>query len=237
MTSRFRTVSQDTCSLHHTRGISRGLAIGVQFHFHSARLPRGVIPKSRVFTNGTRDLRGHTADEVHTDSLPHRFVVDLLSCKSTGWVLRFALVVGAYILKITGANMRRAVCATLFLIALFAAVPGFAQNPNYDVGPVWRVVYYKLKPGQGEAFWKDFRENLKPSYEALKKEGLFSEYKVWTNATTDGPQDWDIALGYMTPTGGGIDQLETGAATILAKHYGSREAMLEAGKKRNEIRE
>jgi len=34
-----------------------------------------------------------------------------------------------------------------------------------------------------------------------------------------------------------IDQLDAHAATILAKHYGSREAMIEAGKKRNEIRE
>ena len=71
----------------------------------------------------------------------------------------------------------------------------------------------------------------------MKKEGLISEYKVWTNVTTDGPQDWDIAVGYMIPNWAAIDQLDARAATILAKHYGSREAMLEAGKKRNEIRE
>ena len=65
--------------------------------------------------------------------------------------------------------MRKVLSATLFLIALFAAVPSFAQSPNYDNGPIWRVVYYHIKPGQGEPFWKDFRENLKPSYEALKK--------------------------------------------------------------------
>ena len=152
-------------------------------------------------------------------------------------MLRFALVVGAYILKITGANMRRAVCATLFLIALFAAVPGFAQNPNYDVGPVWRVVYYRLKPGQGEAFWKDFRENLKPSYAALKKEGILSDYKVWTNVTTDSPGDWDVALALLFPNWAALDQGDARAATILAKQYGSREAMIEAGKKRNDLRE
>ena len=133
--------------------------------------------------------------------------------------------------------MKKALCATLFAVTLLTALPLLAQNPNYDSGPIWRVTYYKLKPGQGEAFWKDFRENLKPSYEALKKEGLISEYKVWTNVTTDGPQDWDIALGYMIPNWAAIDQLDARAATILAKHYGSREAMIEAGKKRNEIRE
>jgi len=71
----------------------------------------------------------------------------------------------------------------------------------------------------------------------LKKEGLFNEYKVWTNVTTDGPNDWDIAVGYMISNWAAIDQLDARAATVLAKHYGSREAMLEAGRKRNEIRE
>ena len=133
--------------------------------------------------------------------------------------------------------MRKALCATLFIVTLLTTLPALAQNPNYDYGPVWRVTYYAIKPGQADPFWKDFRENLKPSYEALKKEGLFSDYKVWTNVTTDGPHDWDVAVGYMVPNWATVDQLDARAATILAKHYGSREAMIEAGKKRNEIRE
>jgi len=133
--------------------------------------------------------------------------------------------------------MKKALCSMLFVVSLLTALPAFSQNPNYDYGPVWRVTYYQLKPGQGEAFWKDFRENLKPSYEALKKEGLISGYKVWTNPTTDSPHDWDIAVGYTIANWASIDQLEAKAATIMAKHYGSREAMLEAAKKRNEIRE
>jgi hypothetical protein len=71
----------------------------------------------------------------------------------------------------------------------------------------------------------------------LKKEGLISEYKVWTNVTTDNPHDWDIAVGIMIPNWATIDQLDAKAASIVAKHYGSREAMIEAGKKRQEIRE
>ena len=133
--------------------------------------------------------------------------------------------------------MRKVLWATLFVVTLLAALPALAQSPNYDLGPVWRVTYYEIKAGQGEAFWKDFRENLKPSYEALKKEGLLSDYKVWTNVTTDGPHDWDVAVGLMIPNWATIDQLDAKAATIVAKHYGSREAMIEAGKKRNEIRE
>jgi len=133
--------------------------------------------------------------------------------------------------------MKKALCATLFAVTLLIALAALAQNPNYDPGPVWRVTYYEIKPGQGEAFWKDFRENLKPSYDALKKEGIVTDYKVWTNATTDHPHDWDVAVGLMFPNWAAIDQADARAATIIAKHYGSREAMIEAGKKRNEIRE
>jgi hypothetical protein len=133
--------------------------------------------------------------------------------------------------------MRKALWTTLFVAALLTALPAFAQNPNYDQGPVWRVVYYHIKPGQAEPFWKDFREHLKPSYEALKKEGILTDYKVWTNVTTDGPNDWDVALGLMFPNWSAFDQSDAKTATIFAKHYGSREAMIEAGKKRNDIRE
>ena len=133
--------------------------------------------------------------------------------------------------------MRKALCTTLLVVTLLAVLPAYAQNPNYDLGPVWRVTYYHIKPGQAEAFWKDFRENLKPVFDAVKKEGWITEYKVWTNVTTDSPGDWDVAIGLLYPNWEALDQLDTKAATISAKHYGSRDAMIEAGKKRNEIRD
>lgn len=133
--------------------------------------------------------------------------------------------------------MRKVLWATLFVVMLLSALPSYAQSPNYDVGPVWRVTYYNIKPGQGEAFWKDFRENLKPVYDAVKKEGMIADYKVWTNVTTDRPGDWDVAVGLLFPNWAALDQIDAKAATISAKHYGSREAMLDAAKKRNDIRE
>jgi hypothetical protein len=133
--------------------------------------------------------------------------------------------------------MRRVLWGTLFVVILLTALASYAQSPNYSVGPVWRVTYYRLKPGQGDAFWKDFRENLKPVYDDIKKEGMISDYKVWTNVTTDSPGDWDIAVGLMFPNWAALDQLDAKAATISAKHYGSRDAMIEAGKKRNDLRE
>lgn len=90
---------------------------------------------------------------------------------------------------------------------------------------------------QGESFWKDFRENLKPVYEAVKKEGMLNEYKVWLNLVSDHPGDWDVAVGLLYPNYAALDQIDAKAATISAKHYGSRDAMIEAGKKRNDLRE
>ena len=133
--------------------------------------------------------------------------------------------------------MRKGLWTILLFVTLLAALPAYAQNPNYDLGPVWRVTYYHIKPGQGDAFWKDFRENLKPVYDAVKKEGWIKEYKVWTNVTTDSPGDWDVAIGLLYPNWAAIDQLDTKAATISTKHYGSRDAMIEAGRKRSEIRD
>ena len=133
--------------------------------------------------------------------------------------------------------MRKALWLSLFVVTLLTALPAFAQSPNYDMGPVWRVTYYHIKPGQGEAFWKDFRENLKPVYEAIKKEGWLVDYKVWVNTTVDRPDDWDVAVGILYPNWAAVDQLDAKATTVVTKHYGSREAMLEAGKKRNDIRE
>lgn len=133
--------------------------------------------------------------------------------------------------------MKKVLLAIPFAVTLLTALPAYSQNPNFDVGQVWRVTYFHLKPGQGEAFWKDFRENLKPVYESLKKERIISDYKVWTNATTENPNDWDVAVGLMFANWAALDEVDAKAATIVAKHYGSRDAMIDAGKKRNDLRE
>ena len=133
--------------------------------------------------------------------------------------------------------MRKVLWASLFVMTLLTAFPIYAQSPNYDVGPVWRVTYYHIKPGQSEAFWKDIRENMKPVYADFKQEGLITDYKMWLNDTTDHPGDRDVAVGILFPNYATLDAVDSKGATIVAKHYGSRDAMIDAGTKRNEIRE
>jgi hypothetical protein len=99
------------------------------------------------------------------------------------------------------------------------------------------VIYIHLKPGQGDAFWNDVRQNLKPVYEEQKKQGLISEYKFWVNPTSDGPHDWDVAIGILYANFAALDQVAAKAATVAIQHYGTREAMLDAAKKRSETGE
>ena len=133
--------------------------------------------------------------------------------------------------------MRKVVLIAIFIAILLTAMPACAQSPNFDPGPVWRVTYYHIKSGQGDAFWKDFRENTKPIYEEFKKAGLISDYKVFTNPVTDRPDDWNVAISISYPNYAALDQLAVKGATIASKHFGSRDAMLAAGKKIDEVRE
>jgi hypothetical protein len=133
--------------------------------------------------------------------------------------------------------MRKAVLVLMCVAMLLAAGTTFAQSPNYDPGPIWRVTYYHLKTGQGDAFWKDFREHVKPVLEEFKKAGLISDFKTFLNPVLDHPGDWDVALSISYPNYAALDQLDAKGATIVSKHYGSRDAALEAAKKRNDLRE
>jgi hypothetical protein len=133
--------------------------------------------------------------------------------------------------------MKKALSSVLFAAALLTAGIATAQNPNYNSGPVWRVNYYSIKTGQGDAFWKDMRDNFRPIYEEFKKAGMISDYRFFTNPVSDHPNDWDVALAILYPNWAAMDELDTKGATIAAKHYGSREAMIDAGKRRAELRD
>ncbi len=133
--------------------------------------------------------------------------------------------------------MRKIVPVVVLLVALLSSPLGWAQNPNYDVGPVWRVTYMHLKPGMGDAFWSDFRQHIKPVLEEQKKQGLISDYKTFTNPVTNQPNDWDVAFGVLYSNWAALDQIDAKAASVVVKHYGSREAAFEAARKRADLRD
>lgn len=131
--------------------------------------------------------------------------------------------------------MRRILSFGLLALALLGAVNAHAQNPNYNVGPVWRVTYFHIKPGQADAFWDDVRKHGKVIADEQKKQGLILEYKVFVNPVLNQPNDWDVAVGILYPNWAALDQLAAKAFGIAEKHYGSREAMADVARKRTEI--
>jgi hypothetical protein len=122
------------------------------------------------------------------------------------------------------------------MLLLVLVVPTLvAQNPNYNNGPVWRVIYVDVKPGMGDAFWTDLRQNFKPIYEEYKKQGWVLDYKFYTNPVLQHPNDWSVAIAIEYKNWGTLDEMAEKAGVITEKHYGSRQAMMDAAKKRNEI--
>jgi len=122
----------------------------------------------------------------------------------------------------------------VMLLMLLMAPTLVAQNPNYNNGPVWRVIYVDIKPGMGDAFWTDIRQNFKPIYEEFKKPGWIVDYKFYTNPVAQHPNDWSVAIAIEYKSWGTLDEMGEKAIAIAEKHYGSRQAMLDAAKRRNE---
>jgi len=124
---------------------------------------------------------------------------------------------------------------TLMLLLVVLGSTLVAQNPNYTNGPVWRVIYIDVKAGQGDAFWTDLKQNFRPIYDEFKKQGWVVDYKFYTNPVTEHPDDWSVAIAIEYKNWATIDEMSEKATAIAEKHYGSRQAMFEAGKRRNEI--
>jgi len=131
--------------------------------------------------------------------------------------------------------MRITLVRLMFLAVLLNAVTVCAQNPNYNVGPVWRIVQMHIHPGQADAFWTDIRQHLKPIYDEQKKQGLITDYKVFVNPTANGPNDWSVTVGLLYANWAALDQVAAKAETITAQHYGSRQAMMQAAKARADL--
>ncbi len=120
----------------------------------------------------------------------------------------------------------------LFLLVVPTLV---AQNPNYNNGPVWRVIYIDVKPGMGDAFWTDIKQNFRPIYEEFKKQGWVVDYKFYTNPVFQNPHDWSVAIAIEYKNWGTLDEMAEKAGAITEQHYGNRQAMMDATKKRNEV--
>ena len=121
-------------------------------------------------------------------------------------------------------------------LVLFFTLQAFAQE-HFTEGPVWQVTLIRIKPNQQDAYLTSLRERSKPLLEEQKRQGLIMDYKVFFNTTKHDPQDWDLALSVQYKNFGALDGLTAKGEAIRDKIFGSKQAALQVGEKRVEMRE
>jgi len=132
--------------------------------------------------------------------------------------------------------MKRFSLVTLFLMLCFLSTQAQTQD-NSTPGPIWRINLYKVKPGKMNDVLMDLRQHSRVVNEEFKRAGMIVDYKVYTNSTTEGPNDWDIAIATAYKNWAALDGFGQKADAITLKHYGSPEKRQQAGDARNQIRE
>jgi hypothetical protein len=136
-------------------------------------------------------------------------------------------------------KMRRSLFAIGLLLLTFCfrdwdAVAQTAAPPHTTPGSVTRITLVRIKPGRADDFWTDVRQNLKPIYEAYKAAGIIENYGFATKSTTDGEDDWNVAISLSYKNWAALDDLGPKQDPITLKHYGSAAARTAAAQKRLE---
>ena len=131
--------------------------------------------------------------------------------------------------------MKKYTASALGLFLLFA-LQAFAQE-HYTEGPIWQVSLIRVMPTQMDAYLTSLQANTKSIYEEMKKEGAILDYKVFLNTTKHDPQDWDISIGVQYKNFAAMDGLTAKGETIRDKVLGSKQAALQIGEKRQDMRE
>lgn len=137
--------------------------------------------------------------------------------------------------------MKRFYLITMLLC--LCAVGAQAQVPDrpFTSGPVWRITYYKIKPGKGMEYIKFLREHSKPMQDEQKKQGLILDFKYFSQPSTNGANDWDVAYAVSFKTfAEALDFDEERSkkfGDISLKHYGTAEARTKANEQRDQMRD
>lgn len=117
--------------------------------------------------------------------------------------------------------MHKPLALAALALAITAAPALAQQSPNTTPTTVTRVTLVKIKPGHGDQYWADIRQNLKPVYDEQKRQGLLTDYSVATKSTTDSPDDWGVVITVTYPNWAALDTFTSRSDPITLKHYGS----------------
>ena len=90
--------------------------------------------------------------------------------------------------------MKRFYLIALLLCIFFVGARAQTQPQEriFTEGPVWRINYYKIKPGKMTDHQKWLREYRMRILDEQKRAGLIMDYKFFTQPAFDSPNDWDL---------------------------------------------
>ena len=129
--------------------------------------------------------------------------------------------------------MKRISLFALTVLMILGALPVLAQE-NFTEGAVTRIIHLRIKPGRATEFWADVRQNLKPTYEEYKKQGIIVNYGFFTKASLENADDWNVGIRLDYQNYAALDGLAVRTDPVTLKIYGSREARTAAGNRRLE---
>jgi hypothetical protein len=122
------------------------------------------------------------------------------------------------------------------LTALLASLPPtLAAQEHFTLGPISRIILIDIKPGRASEFWTDLRRTVRPLFDEYKKQGLIEDYAVNLKNTTEGPQDWDVALILTFRNWAALDTFATRGDSVSMSYYGSYGKRSAAGRQRSDF--
>lgn len=117
--------------------------------------------------------------------------------------------------------MKKLLIAALTLTSAAWGGGALGQEAAEQPAPVCRMVYYRIKPGQAEAFWNDFRDNGAPMFNMAKAEGILADFMLFSNPYKAAPDEWDALLMLKYHNWAGLDAIEARAGKLYLEHYGA----------------
>lgn len=115
----------------------------------------------------------------------------------------------------------RLLCVLSFLT--FFCPLAFTQQ-KYTQGPIWRIEYIRVKPGQMDTYLLFLQTVTKPLLEEQKRQHLIVDYKSFLKQTKSSPQDWDVELAVEYKDFASLDN-------VTEKHDAIRDQMLRGNDK------
>jgi hypothetical protein len=122
------------------------------------------------------------------------------------------------------------------LTALLAPLPPtLAAQEHFTLGPISRIILIDIKPGRASEFWTDLRRTIRPLFDEYKKHGLIENYAVNLKSTTEGLQDWDVALILTFRNWAALDTFATKGDSVSMSYYGSYGKRSTSGRQRSDF--